>query len=105
MVRAGKYKLGARAGKYKSGARAGKYKLGTRAGKYKLVARAGGRDRGPGPEPGDKQRAGGRETQRPFFIKQSDLISFFYKNKNEKKRNSIEITQTYVGRKNCNKIK
>ena len=40
-----------------------------------------------------------------FFIKHSDLISFFYKNNNEKKRNSIEITQTYVGRKNCNKIK
>ena len=28
-----------------------------------------------------------------FFIKRySELVSFFYKNKNEKKRNSIEIT-------------
>ena len=40
-----------------------------------------------------------------FFIKHSELISFFYKNKNEKKRNSIEIMQNYIGRKSCNKIK
>ena len=40
-----------------------------------------------------------------FFIKHSDLISYFYKNKNEVRQNSIEIKQTYVGRKNCNKIK
>ena len=36
-------------------------------------------------------------------MKHSDLISFFYKNKNEKKWNSTEITQTYARRKNCNK--
>ena len=29
-----------------------------------------------------------------FFIKHSELISFFCKNKNEKKQNSIEIMQT-----------
>ena len=36
-------------------------------------------------------------------MKHSDLISFFYKNKIEKKWNSTEITQTYARRKNCNK--
>ena len=43
-----------RAGKYKLGARAGIYKLGTRAGKYKLEARVGvlGQDRGPSKGPG-----------------------------------------------------
>ena len=66
-ARVGKYKLGARARKYKSGARAGKYKLGARAGKYKLVARTGGRNRGPGPEPGDKQRAGAGKHKDPFL--------------------------------------
>ena len=40
-----------------------------------------------------------------FFIKHSELISFLYKNKNEKKRDSMEITETYIVRKNCNKIK
>ena len=55
-ARASKYKLGARAVKYKLGAKGGKYKLGARAGKYKLEARA---------RAGVKQRARGRETQRP----------------------------------------
>ena len=66
-AKAGKYKLGARAGKHKLGDRAGKYKLGARAGKYKLGARTGGRGREPGPGPGAKQRAGGREIQRPLL--------------------------------------
>ena len=47
------------------GARACKYKLQSRASKYKLGTRTGGRDRGPRPGLGAKQRARDRETQRP----------------------------------------
>ena len=68
-ARAGRYKLGATADKYKFGARIGKYKLGARAGKYKLGVRTGKYKLGA------KQRADGREIQRPvdkskslFFI-------------------------------------
>lgn len=66
-TRAGSYKLEAqtRSGKYKLGTRPGKYKLRSRASKYKLGTRAGGRDQGPRPGLGAKQRARGQETQRP----------------------------------------
>ena len=81
-VRVGKYSLGTRAGKCKVSVRFGKHKLGVRAGRYKLGSQArtsnyklgassGGQDqgRGPGPRPGAKQTAGGREIQRPSFIR------------------------------------
>ena len=60
-VRVGKYNLGTRAGKCKVLVRVGKYKL---ADKYKFGARTG--SRGPGPGPEAKQRARGREIQRPI---------------------------------------
>ena len=49
-------------------------KLGARACKYKLQTRAGGRDRGSRPGLGAKQRARGRETQRP------QIYLFFHRN-------------------------
>ena len=59
VVKAGKYKLGARAGKDKLGAKTGKCKLGARASKYKLGARANVRA---------KQRTEGQETQRLVYV-------------------------------------
>ena len=60
-VRVGKYNLGTRAGKCKVLVRVGKYRL---AGKYKLGARTG--SWGPELGPEAKQKAGGREMQRPI---------------------------------------
>ena len=38
-------------------------------------------------------------------MKHSELISFFFKNKNEKKQNSVENRQTMQEEKSCYKIK
>ena len=55
---------------------------------------------------------GGNFSRRQFSPSENTFV--FFKNifnclfssiKNEKKQNSIEITKTYAGRKNCNKIK
>ena len=109
-VRVGKYSLGTRAGKCKVSVRFGKHKLGARAGRcklgsqartsnYKLGASSGVQDqgRGPGPRPGVKQRAGGREIQRPSFTrvlksKKKKLVLLFFTWENSK---IFNITSKY----------